>query len=273
MTVRSTKAVILARGLGSRMRRDDAGAALSAEQASLADTGMKAMIPVGRPFLDYVVSGLADARVADVCLVIGPEHDRIRDYYSREVRVSRLRLSFAVQREAKGTADALLAAREFAAADHFLVLNADNYYPVESYRALLELGVPGLPGFDREALLRLSNIDRDRIRQYALLQTDRDGRLVDIVEKPDEHDVARMGEHARVSMNLWYFSPSIFEACEAIAPSPRGELELPNAVRHAIRTLGHRLTVLPMALGVLDLSRRGDVATVADRLRGVDVAL
>ncbi len=63
MTGRSTKAVILARGLGTRMRRDDAGAELSAEQASLADSGMKAMIPVGRPFLDYVLSGLADAGV------------------------------------------------------------------------------------------------------------------------------------------------------------------------------------------------------------------
>ncbi len=194
--------------------------------------------------------------------MIGPEHDRIRDYYLRQVSVSRLHLSFAVQREAKGTADALLAAREFAAADNFLVLNADNYYPVESYRALRGLGAPGLPGFDREALVRLGNIDPDRIRQYALLETDCDGRLVDIVEKPDEHEFARMGEHALVSMNLWSFSPSIFAACEAITPSSRGELELPNAVRHAVRTLGQRFRVLPMALGVLDLSRRGDVAAV-----------
>ena len=77
----TTKAVILARGLGSRMRRADADARVDERQARVADAGMKAMIPIGRPFLDHVISGLADAGITDVCLVIGPEHDVIRAYY------------------------------------------------------------------------------------------------------------------------------------------------------------------------------------------------
>ena len=72
-------AVILARGLGTRMRREDAAAALGEDQAKVADTGVKAMIPIGRPFLDYVLSGLADAGLSEVCLVIGPEHGAVRD--------------------------------------------------------------------------------------------------------------------------------------------------------------------------------------------------
>jgi len=55
------KAVILARGLGTRMRKADSAARLDPTQAAAADTGIKAMIPVGRPFLDYVLSALADA--------------------------------------------------------------------------------------------------------------------------------------------------------------------------------------------------------------------
>ena len=51
------KAVILARGLGTRMRKADTGAALDSAQQAAADSGLKAMIPVGRPFLDYVLSG------------------------------------------------------------------------------------------------------------------------------------------------------------------------------------------------------------------------
>ena len=65
----TTRAVILARGLGTRMRRSDAEADLSDDQAAVAATGVKALIPIGRPFLDYVLSALADAGIVSVCLV------------------------------------------------------------------------------------------------------------------------------------------------------------------------------------------------------------
>lgn len=254
------------------MRTGDASVALSAEQASAADRGLKAMMPVGRPFLDYVLSGLADAGVLDVCLVIGPEHDQVRRYYATESRPTRVRVAFSVQHAAKGTADALLAAREFAATGNFLVLNADNYYPVDSYRALILHGRPGLAGFDRDALVRHGNIDVARIRRYALLRV-RDGWLEDIVEKPDEMTYASLGEHALVSMNLWSFSPVIFDACERVSSSSRGELELPEAVRIAVRQMGIGFRVFPTHAGVLDLSSRSDVASVADHLKHVEVRL
>ena len=67
------KAVIMARGLGSRMRRASEGVELTAEQQRAADAGVKAMISLdGRPFLDYVISALADAGFPEICLVIGP---------------------------------------------------------------------------------------------------------------------------------------------------------------------------------------------------------
>jgi len=48
----TTKAVILARGLGTRMRKADDDASLDAAQAAAADSGIKGMIPIGRPFMD-----------------------------------------------------------------------------------------------------------------------------------------------------------------------------------------------------------------------------
>jgi dTDP-glucose pyrophosphorylase len=267
------KAAILARGLGTRMRRADDSAALQSDQARIADTGMKAMIPIGRPFLDYVLSTLADAGITDVCLVIGPEHHQIREYYGRTVAPERVRVHFAVQAEPRGTADAVLAAESFAGGAHVLVLNSDNYYPAECCRALASLGSAALAGYDREALTRLGNIPEERIRKYALLDVSADGFLIDIVEKPDEATFQRMGEHALVSMNLWAFPPAIFEACRQVKPSARGELELQDAVRYSIRELGTRYRVLPFATGVLDLSSRGDIASVAEALRNVGVRL
>ncbi|MFN8668854.1 MAG: nucleotidyltransferase family protein [Gemmatimonadaceae bacterium] len=268
----TTRAVILARGLGTRMRQADQGATLDAAQAAVADAGVKGMIPIGRPFLDYVISALADAGITDVCLIIGPEHQGVRDYY-RALATSRVRVHFAVQREARGTADAVAAARDFAGGETILVLNSDNYYPVEAYRALAAVGGAGLIGFERDALVAQSNIPEERIRKFALVATDATGALTEIVEKPDEATYARMAQHALVSMNLWSFSPAIFEACARVRPSPRGELELQDAVRIAMHELGERFTVVPMAAGVLDLSSRRDIPAVAARLDGVTVAL
>ena len=271
------KALVLARGKGTRMQRADHRAAADSAQAKVADTGLKAMIPFRRPFLDYILSALADAGCDDICLVIGPEHDLVRDYYERTHPPERTRIRFAIQREARGTADAVLSAEAFAGGRPFLVLNADNYYPVEVLRALVSLDGPGLPAFRRSTLLAHSNIDADRVRSFALLSIGADGMLQDIIEKPDDETFARYvqlhqrhGDEIRVSMNCWRFGPSIFDACRAIEPSPRGELELPNAVRHSVRVLGERLRALPVDAGVLDLSRREDIAEVERRLSGID---
>ena len=267
------KAVVLARGLGTRMRRADPGAAADPAQARMADAGIKAMIPIGRPFLDYVISALADAGYTRVCLVIGPEHDIVRDYYTKTVQPSRVSVEFTTQVEPRGTADAVASAAGFAGDDVFVVLNSDNYYPVEALAALRALGSPGLLAFDRDDLLRTSNIEPERIRHYAILDLDESGFLRRIVEKPDEAFVASRLPPIIVSMNCWAFGPAIFTACASIGLSARGELELPDAVNYAITTLGERLATVPAVGPVLDLSRRGDIASVAAALAGVEVCL
>src|ERR1043166_8598826 len=95
----SDQAVILARGLGTRMRKPVAGAALDPAQHAAAERGQKAMMPLagGRPFLDFVLSGLADAGYARVCLVVGPGPDPVRVHYTGPGRPARVRLEFAGQ--------------------------------------------------------------------------------------------------------------------------------------------------------------------------------
>ena len=112
----ASKAVILARGLGTRMRRADKGAVLEGRQAAVAAAGLKAMMPLGgRPFLDYVLSAIADAGYQDVCLVIGPDREVVRDHFERDLKAQRLRIGYAIQDKPLGTADAVLAAESFVA--------------------------------------------------------------------------------------------------------------------------------------------------------------
>jgi dTDP-glucose pyrophosphorylase len=263
------KAVILARGLGRRMRQAEEGVTLEAGQEAVAAAGVKAMLSFGRPFLDYVLSALADAGFGRVALVVGPEHDLMREYYERTAPPRRLHVEFAIQAEPLGTADALLAAEACIGADEFVVLNSDNYYPVGALAALCEMGEPGTVLFEREGLLR-GNVRPERIRDYAVAVVGEDGYLADIIEKPDEATLRAAGENPLISMNVWRLAPAFFEACRKVGASARGERELPQAIRHAIRSMGLRLKVERSSEPVLDLSRRGDVASIARWLRGVE---
>ncbi len=260
----------MARGLGSRMRRPDEDVALTPGQDAIAGQGIKGLVPVGRPLLDYALSSLADAGITQVCLVIGPEHAAIVHRYRDTIRPTRLTITFTVQAEPKGTADAVLAAAGFAGRDPFLVVNSDNIYPVAALSALASLGTPGLIGYDAGALTAESNIDPRRIAQFAQIQTTPDTFLSDILEKPSAERRAPSAE-CRVSMNSWRFGPKIFDACRLVTPSPRGELELQDAVTIAMTRFGERFRVVPFAGGVLDLSSRADIAAVTERLRGLEV--
>ena len=268
------KAVILARGLGTRLRRDDPAVRLAPEQAAVADAGMKGMVPVGgRPLLDYVLSALADAGFGEACLVIGPEHGAVRDYYTRAADAPRIRVAFAVQERPLGTADAVLAAEAFAGGEPFVVINADNYYPAAALAALREQGAPALAGFDAEGLVRGGNIPPERIARFAVLEVAPDGSLRRIVEKPDQATLRAFGAVPYVSMTCWLFTPEIFDACRGVSPSPREELELPQAVQHLIDARGARFVVVPVLAQVLDLSSRADIPAVAARLAGAAVRL
>lgn len=267
------RAVVLARGLGTRMKAEDKAATLAADQAAVARTGVKALVPIeGRPFLDYVLSGLADAGCSEICIVIGPEHDALRDRYSRVAPPRRFRVAFAIQEKPRGTADAVLSAETFAGDREFLMVNSDNYYPATALRALVGLGRPGAVLFTPEGLAARSNIEPARIAGFALAKVDADGGLAALIEKPDEAAIRAMGASRRVSMNCWRFGPAIFDACRGLPPSARGEFEITDAVTTLIAR-GHRFETLTSDEGVLDLSRRGDIPSVLEALRGVVVDL
>jgi len=269
--VEMDKAVILAGGLGTRMQKVDSQAALDGEQAAVADTGMKGLIPIGRPFLDFVLTALADAGYKRVGLVIGPGHDAIRTYYGEKVKPKRLAIEFAVQPKPLGTANAVLAAESFAAGDPFLVINSDNHYPADALKALRELDGCGLIAFERDALLS-GNIPAERIARFAILQVE-DGYLSRIIEKPSPEVLAAQARPIYVSMNCWRFDSGIFQACRAIAPSPRGEYEIPDAVESAVREQGQRFEAIPFGAPVLDLTNRADVPMVAEMMAEMEVDL
>lgn len=271
----TTRAIVLARGLGTRMRAPDPSAQLTQEQQRVADAGIKAMIPVnGRPFLDYILSSLADAGIRDVALVVGPEHNALRRYYQADALPVRVGIGFVVQDQALGTANAVLAAERWVQSEPFLTINADNLYPVDALAALAALAEPGLAVFDPEDLIRSGNIPPERIRSFALLDVDDRGYLAGIVEKPEGNQwlpplgggTSKGGSY--ISMNCWRFDERIFQACREVPRSARGEFEISEAVGVALRR-GVSFKAIPARGPVLDLSTRADAADVTRRLAGI----
>jgi dTDP-glucose pyrophosphorylase len=264
-----TSALVLARGIGTRMRAPQ-DVALDAAQQQAADAGLKAMIPVansGTPFLDYVLHSLADAGLRRIGLVLGPEHEQVRSYY-RALDTTRLRIEFVLQPEPLGTADAVWSAQEWAGHDPFLVLNADNLYPVDVLVRLALAAGPALPAFEADSL----DLPLARLGAFGLIECDADGHLRRIIEKPGEAAVSAAGPKAPISMNAWRFDARIFPACRDVPVSSRGERELPQAVSLAAVS-GVRFDVVAARGPVLDLSSRADIAHVARRLEGARVRL
>jgi glucose-1-phosphate thymidylyltransferase len=255
------RAILLAAGRGTRLQAVD-HTPLTNEQSAAAALGAKAAMPLnGRAFLDYVLSGLADAGFDDVCIIVRHDDAVLRDRYG-DSKVSRVRVRFVIQGEPRGTAHALL----------FIVLNADNYYPTSGLVGLREATEPATLAFSRAGLLAGGQIEPERLARYAVLNIGPDGYLTDVIEKPTDASLVAH-EKAAISMNVWRFDQRIFAACRDVSPSPRGELELPNAVRLGVRDMGLRIRAIPIDAPVLDLSHRADIPFVTERLAQIEVRL
>jgi glucose-1-phosphate thymidylyltransferase len=259
LTTQISKAVILARGLGTRLRKHNSEAHLNSEQAKIASLGIKTLMHVrgDKTLLEFIFESLARAGFSEICLVIGREHQAIRDFCAS----LDYQISFAIQEKPLGTADAVLAAEKFCGGENFLVVNSDNLYPLNALRELRELGQTGLVAFSRKGLIEKSNISEEQIKKFAAIHLDENNCLREIVEKPEMID-----ENSFVSMNCWLFSPKIFDACRRIKPSKRGEFEITDAVRFVIENFGEKFTAIYSNEGVLDLSSRADVEKIADFL-------
>src|SRR5688500_4860472 len=251
------------------MRKADPSASLADDQAAAADHGMKGMNPIGRPFMDYLLGSLADAGFTRVCLVIGPEHDAVRDHYEKTSPPARLSIDFAIQEKPLGTADAVIAAEEFAGGEPFVVLNSDNYYPPEALQRLRHASPPAIVGFARSTLVEAGNVPPDRLGRFGALEIDDHDHLLSITPRAGVTPAPDAEVYA--SMNCWLFDSRIFEACRRVPVSPRGELELPRAVQSTIDSGEMTFAVIRMNAPVLDMSTRGDIANVKAALAGVSV--
>ena len=216
MTLRG---VILAGGKGTRL-------------GELTKVTNKHLLPVGPyPMVYHPLKKLVGAGVRDILLVSGTEH--MGDFVELlgSGREHGCRLTYRVQDEAGGIAQALGLAELFCHDVRSLVILGDNVFR----DSLADLVAASEAQPDRAWVMLKQVADPQR---YGVAEL-RGDRIVSIEEKPKrpKSDFAVAG--------VYLYPPDVFGIIKTLKPSARGELEITDVNRHYLEQgrLAHR--VLP----------------------------
>jgi bifunctional UDP-N-acetylglucosamine pyrophosphorylase/glucosamine-1-phosphate N-acetyltransferase len=209
------QAVILAAGTGTRMRP------LTGEMP-------KPMLPVGdRPLMAHTADAAVEAGVDELVIVVGYEQDVVREHFGDSYRG--VPVSYAVQDRQLGTAHAVDSARAHLDGA-FAVLNGDDLYDPAGLADLFG-GGPAVGTYQVE-----------NPRPYGVFDS-RDGRVVDIVEKPDEPPSNSINVGA-------YVFPAEAREWLDVPRSERGEHEITDVLERVITEHEVRTVELDRWLGV-----------------------
>ncbi|MFH0714704.1 MAG: sugar phosphate nucleotidyltransferase [Candidatus Diapherotrites archaeon] len=196
------KAVVLAAGIGTRLK-------------PLTNDIPKVMVEVnGKPILQRVLEQLKWAGIEETILVVCYKREKIEHYFGNEFQGMKLKYA-AQEKPNAGTADAMYRAKPYIR-DRFLAAYADNLWERSIFKRLKEL---------KSANAIVATPVQD-VEKYGILKVE-GNKILDWVEKPKKEEAPSNLANA----GLYLFSPKIFDCIEKISPSPRGELELTDAVR------------------------------------------
>ncbi|MBE1530501.1 glucose-1-phosphate thymidylyltransferase [Actinomadura algeriensis] len=198
------KALVLAGGTGTRLR-------------PFTHTLAKQLMPVAnKPVLFHCLESIADAGITSTGIIVGGRGDDLRRAVGDGSRFG-LEVTWIEQREPLGLAHCVMIAADFLGDDDFVMYLGDNIVsggigqPVKEFAA-------GRP----DVLLMVGPVDDPTA--FGIAEVGADGRVLGLAEKPavPSGDLALIG--------VYVFSAAIHRAVRSIVPSPRGELEITDAV-------------------------------------------
>ena len=112
------QAILLAGGLGTRLR------------SVVSDRPKPMALIEGRPFMEYVVRGLARFGITDIIFAVGYKGSMVEEHFGNGEAFG-IRASYAYEEELLGTAGAIRNAGRYVTEDSFFVLNADTFYRID----------------------------------------------------------------------------------------------------------------------------------------------
>ena len=218
------KGLILSGGAGTRLR-------------PITHTSAKQLVPVAnKPILFYGIEDMVEAGITEIGIITGDTGPEIREAVGDGSRWG-ASVTYIPQEAPLGLAHCVLIARDFLGDDDFVMYLGDNLLRqgisefVESFEADHARSSAGAEQVPSAQILLARVTDPQR---FGVAEIGADGEVTMLVEKPEEpkSDLALVG--------VYLFDTSIHDAVAAIEPSPRGELEITDAIQWLIDN-GHRV--------------------------------
>jgi glucose-1-phosphate thymidylyltransferase len=218
------KGIILAGGAGTRLY-------------PLTMCISKQLLPVyDKPTIYYPLSVLMLAGIREILIISTPRDLPMIESLLGDGSKIGLKLSYKVQPEPKGIAQAFTLGADFIAGDSVCLILGDNIFYGHD---LTEL-VTNSAKIDSGACVFAYQVkDPER---YGVVEFAKDGKAISIEEKP------KQPKSNWAVVGLYYYDSSVVDVARNLKPSPRGELEITD-VNRAYLAKG-KLTVQPMGRGI-----------------------
>ena len=204
------KGLILSGGAGTRLR-------------PITHTSAKQLVPIAnKPILFYGIEDMAAAGITEIAIIVGDTRDEIIAAVGDGSRFG-VKVTYIPQDAPLGLAHCVLIASDFLGDDDFVMYLGDNLLE-QDLAAFVHAFESQRGSFDPPAAQILLKRVPDPHR-FGIAELDAEGNVVRLVEKPADPptDLALVG--------VYLFDRTINDAVRAIAPSPRGELEITDAIQ------------------------------------------
>ncbi|MEU9826065.1 glucose-1-phosphate thymidylyltransferase [Micromonospora chersina] len=199
------KALVLSGGLGERLR-------------PFSYSMPKQLIPIAnKPVLELVLADIARLGIVEVGIVVGDWGPVVQERIGDGSRHG-LRISYIRQERPLGLADCTKVARDFLGDDDFVMYLGDNVLPAGVADGAVDFR-------NRRPAVHLLVQKVADPTPFGIVDLDENGQVLRLEEKPrtPSSDLAIIG--------VYFFTPAIHSAVDAIRPSARGELEITAAIQ------------------------------------------
>jgi glucose-1-phosphate thymidylyltransferase len=218
------KGLILSGGAGTRLR-------------PITHTSAKQLVPVAnKPILFFGIEDMVEAGITEIGIVTGDTGPEIQAAVGDGSRWG-AQVTYIPQDAPLGLAHCVLIAQEFLGNDDFVMYLGDNLLRQGIAEFVQSFEADHAESRAEDAKVPSAQILLARVadpQRFGVAEIGADGEVTQLVEKPLEpkSDLALVG--------VYLFDRHIHDAVAAIEPSPRGELEITDAIQWLIDN-GHRV--------------------------------